>query len=67
MQIVDFLITGVFKTGNQNVLPREVLHRAVREEITKAVNEKKKEGKTTKSFTVNFFINRIKMAIPFSV
>lgn len=48
MQIVDFLITGVFKTGNQNVLPREVLLRAVREEITKAVNEKKKEGKTTK-------------------
>lgn len=67
MQIVDFLITGVFKTGNQNVLPREVLLRAVREEITKAVNEKKKEGKTTKSLTVNFFINRIKMAIPFSV
>ena len=57
----------MFKTGNQNVLPGEVLLRAVREEITKAGNEKKKEGKTTKSFTVNFFVYRIKMIIPLSV
>lgn len=42
--------------GHQNFLPREVLLRAVREEITKAGNEKRTEGKTTKSFTVNFFI-----------
>ena len=64
VQIVDFLITGGVRDGT---IPREVLLRAVREEITKAGNEKKKEGKTTKSFTVNFFICCIKIAKPFSV
>ena len=65
MQIVDFLITG--GGVGDGTIPREVLLRAVREEITKAGNEKKKEGKTTKSFTVNFFICCIKIAKPFSV
>ena len=62
VQIVDFLITGGVRDGT---IPREVLLRAVREEITKAGNEKKKEGKTTKSFTVNFFVWCVKIAKPF--
>lgn len=64
VKIVDFLITGGVRDGT---IPRGVLLRAVREEITNAGNEKKKEEKTTKSFTVNFFICCIKMAISFSV
>lgn len=42
--------------GHENFSPKEVLLTAVREEITKAGNEKKKDRKMTKSFTVNFFI-----------
>lgn len=42
---------------------------AEREEMTKSDNKKnfKKEGKTKKLVTVNFFVYRIKMVTPLSI